>query len=223
MRARQPVRIVTLSRDYGSGGGEIAHIVGRTLGWRVIDRALIEAVAQRIHASREELEPLDEHVGGIVERIAGVFARGTPETPVMGAFPDPDTVAALERAVLKDALNELPFVLVGHGGQCLFSDRPDALHVRIVAPVGQRIRAVAARRGLEPQAAARETERHDAERRRYMKHHFGCDANDPGLYHLQLSTGFLSVEHAAALILQVIAWRETAAPQPAEASLTVTG
>ncbi len=211
MRARQPVRIITISRDYGSGGGEVAHLLGRSLGWRVIDHALLQEVARRLEAPEAELSPLDEHVGGIVERIAGVFARGAPEAPVLAALPDPDTVAAVERAVLHDALNDLPFIVVGHGGQCLFAGRPDALHVRIVAPLGQRIQAVAKRRALDVHAAARETERHDTERKRYTHHHFGCDANDPGLYTLQLNTGFLSVQEAAAVVLQVVDWREVPA------------
>lgn len=214
MRARQPVRIITISRDYGSGGGEIAQLVGRTLGWRVIDHALITEVARRIEAPEAELVALDEHVGGIVERIAGVFARGAPEAPVMTALPDPDLVAAIERAVLRDALENLPFVVVGHGGQCIFAERPDALHVRIGAPLGQRIQCVARRRGLDLQTAAAETARHDAERRRYIRHHFGCDAHDPGLYTLQLNTGFLTVEQAAGIVLQVVAWREATPPAP---------
>ncbi len=215
MRARQPVRIVTISRDYGSGGGEVAHVLGRSLGWRVIDHALLQEVARRLEAPEAELSPLDEHVGGIVERIAGVFARGAPEAPVLAALPDPDTVAAIERAVLRDAVNELPFIVVGHGGQCLFATRPDALHVRIVAPLGQRIQTVAKRRNLDLETAARETERHDTERKRYTHHHFGCDANDPGLYTLQLNTGFLSVQEAAAVVLQVIDWREVPASMDA--------
>lgn len=215
MRDRQPISIITISRLYGSGGGEVADILGGTLGWRVIDRALIQEAARRMDASEADLEPLDEHVGGIVERIAGAFAHGTPEAPVMGQLPDADMVAALERAVLRDALDKLPFIVVGRGGQCVFSDRADALHVRIVAPLGQRMRRVAGRRGLDPQSAAREAERYDAERKRYIQHHFGCDANDPGLYHLQLNTGFLTVEQAAAIVLQVIDWRgKVSAPAP---------
>ncbi len=210
MRARQPVRVITISREYGSGGGEIAQLLGRTLGWRVIDRALIQEVARRIEAPEAELEPLDEHVGGIVERIAGVFARGAPEAPVLTALPDPDLVATIERAVLRDAVQALPFIVVGHGGQCVFAERPDALHVRITAPLGQRIQCIARRKGLSAPLAARETERHDAERKRYIHHHFGCDANDPGLYTLQLNTGFLTIDEAASIVLQVVGWRETA-------------
>lgn len=207
---KQPVQIITISRDYGSGGSDIAQILAERLGWRVIDRALIQEVARRVEAPEAEVAAVDEHVGGIVERIAGVFARGTPEAPVMGAFPDCDMVAEVERAVLHDAVTQLPFVLIGHGGQCVFADRSDALHVRIVGPLGARIRRVAERRGLDPATAARETERHDAERRRYIHHHFGCDANDAGLYALQINTGVFTPEEAASLILQAVAWRAAA-------------
>ncbi len=211
MRAKEPVRIITVSRDYGSGGGEIAQLLGRALSWRVIDHALLQEVARRIEAPEAELEPLDEHVAGIVERIAGVFARGAPEAPVMTALPDPDMVARIERAVLRDALGDLPFIVVGHGGQCVFAERADALHVRIIAPLGLRIQNVARRKGLSLALAARETERHDSERKRYIHHHFGCDANDPGLYTLQLNTGFLTTDEAATIVLQVVDWRESQA------------
>ncbi len=213
MHAREPVRIITVSRDYGSGGGDVAQRVGKALEWRVIDRALLQEVARRMQAPEEEIAPLDEHVGGIIERIAGVFARGVPEAPVMGG-PDADTIAALERAVLHDALNILPFVVVGHGGQCFFSRRPDAFHVRIVAPRDVRIRRVGERKGLDLAAAGREVERHDAERKRYINPHFGCDANDPRLYNLQVDTGFFSLDEATHLILQGVVWRQ-AAPSPA--------
>jgi cytidylate kinase len=212
MHAREPVRIITISRDYGSGGGELAQRVGKALDWRVIDRALIQEVARRIQAPEEEIAPLDEHVGGIIERIAGVFARGVPEAPVMGG-PDADMIAALERAVLHDALNILPFVVVGHGGQCFFSRRPDAFHVRVVAPREVRTHRVAERKRLDAAVAAREIERHDAERKRYIQHHFGCDANDPRLYNLQVDTGFFTLDEATHLILQAVAWHE-ASPAP---------
>ncbi len=207
MRAREPVRIITVSRHYGSGGGEIAQMLGEALGWRVIDHALIEEVARRLEAPEPQVEALDEYVGGIVERIAGVFARGVPDSPAGSDLPDPDMVARLARAVLRDAAGDLPFIAVGHGGQCIFADRPDALHVRIVAPLRERARRVAERRGLELAAALHDAERHDAERKRYMQHHFGCDPNDPGLYTLQLDTGYLTLEEATRLILQVVAWR----------------
>ncbi len=220
MRA-EPVRIITISRDYGSGGGEVAQRVGKALEWRVIDRALIEEVARRIQAPEAEIAALDEHVGGIIERIAGVFARGVPEAPVMGS-PDADMIAALERAVLHDALNILPFVVVGHGGQCFFRRRPDAFHVRIVASRELRTHRIAQRKGIQPAEAAREIERHDTERKRYIQHHFECDANDPRLYHLQLDTSFFTLDEATHLILQAVAWRQ-ASPAPAASEVVGSG
>ncbi len=205
-----PVRIITVSREYGSGGGEIARMVGDALGWRVIDHAVIEEVARRLHAPEADIEAMDEHVGGIVERIAGVFARGSPEAPVVSPIPDPDTIAALARAVLRDALSSLPFVVVGHGAQCLFSARDDALHVFVGAPLKNRVRRVAERRGVAPDVAAREVEHRDAERHRYLRHHFSCDPDNPDLYTIQLNTGSISLEHARLLILQLVQWREVA-------------
>jgi cytidylate kinase len=219
MSTRLPIRIVTVSRDYGSGGAEVARLIGRALGWRVIDRALIEEVARRIQAPEAEIAAMDEHVGGIVERIGGLFARGIPESPVSGGLPDPDAIAGVVRAVLRDALDSLPFVVVGHGSQCYYSRREDALRVRIVAPFRDRVRRVAARRGLTLEAAERETESRDTERRRYIRHHYGCDVGDARLYAMHLDTSVLTLEEAARLVVQIVTWRETPGAQPALAGV----
>ena len=66
---------------------------------------------------------------------------------------------------------------------------------------------MAARRGLPHEAAARDTERHDAERRRFIHRHFGCDIDDPCLYTMQLDSAALSLDEIVGLILHVVAWR----------------
>lgn len=204
MRPGHPVEIITISREFGSGGSEVAHLVGARLGWRVIDRELIEEVARRLKAPAEEVERLDEKIAGLVERVGVILARGIPEAPVLTVAPDADYVATIERAVIRDAAGSPPFVVVGHGTQCMFSAAPGALHVRVVAPFGERARRVAERMGLSRSDAESHTRRTDDQRRRYIRHHFGCELGDPELYDLQLNTATLTMEESADLILEVV-------------------
>ncbi len=63
---RRRMRAVTISREYGSGGGEIATRLAKRLGWQLIDHALVERVASEIGTSTQETEVHDEHVQGMV-------------------------------------------------------------------------------------------------------------------------------------------------------------
>jgi CMP/dCMP kinase len=63
------MRAVTISRDYGSGGGEIAARLARRLGWQVVDHAIVERVASELGTSLEEAEAHDESTSGIIAQI----------------------------------------------------------------------------------------------------------------------------------------------------------
>jgi cytidylate kinase len=77
--------------------------------------------------------------------------------------------------------------------------------VRVVAPLAHRAATVASRAGIDPSAATAETERRDAHRARYLKHHFGCDNNDPTLYSVQFNTARLSTDAIVAAIATLVA------------------
>jgi cytidylate kinase len=217
MQRDHEVRIVTISREFGSGGSDLARMLGERLGWRVIDRSLIEEVARRLGAPPEEIASLDEHVGGIVERLGSVFVRGTPELPAPPPHPDALEIAEVARAVIRDAANDPPIVVVGHGGQCLFRGRPDALHVRLVGPLEERVRRAAERLGLPPRAAEARARRADEDRHRYIRHHFHSDWNDPHLYDVALDTGGVGLEEAVELLRGMIERRAgRAAAGPAD-------
>src|SRR2546427_10356492 len=62
------MRAVTISREYGSGGGEIAARLAKRLGWQLIDHALVERVASELGTSLEEAEAHDESSGGIISQ-----------------------------------------------------------------------------------------------------------------------------------------------------------
>jgi cytidylate kinase len=65
------MRAVTISREYGSGGGEIATRLAKRLRWQLIDHAVVERVASEVGTSLEEAEVYDEHVQGIISQVLG--------------------------------------------------------------------------------------------------------------------------------------------------------
>ncbi|MBI4513460.1 MAG: cytidylate kinase-like family protein [Gemmatimonadetes bacterium] len=200
------IRLVTVSREIGSLGSAIAERVATALAWNLVDRRLVYALAQRLGVTLEEAAARDERVSGLAERIAATLSVALPEF-VLGPTPlrpsDRHYKEITER-ILSRAVEAGPSVIVGHASQTLFADRADALHVRVHAPFTVRVGRVQERLGLDPEAAAAHVKQVDSDRATYIKHHYGRDWRDSGLYHLQINTGFFTTEHAAALILQCI-------------------
>ncbi len=60
---------VTISREYGSGGGEIAARLAKHLGWQLIDHEIVGRVAREVGVSEQEAAARDEHAEGILSRI----------------------------------------------------------------------------------------------------------------------------------------------------------
>jgi cytidylate kinase len=124
---------------------------------------------------------------------------------------DPDCVAAAAREVLLEAARNLPLVVVGHGGNCLFRGRPDVLRVRVTAPVDVRVRRVVKRSGVTLGQAAAMVRRRDSDRQHYLQRYYQNDMNDTSSYDLQINTGTFSLETAAQLVLGLV--RSSARPE----------
>jgi cytidylate kinase len=220
-QALSGMRAITISREYGSGGGEIAMRLARRLGWRLVDHEVIAQVARELEVHETAVEAHDEYVEG---RIAGILNRlrlrapggltpsavGSPVgTPLITATasPEGETRAYQEalRHVVQAAANTGHVVIVGRGGQVILADRRDVLHVRVVAPLAQRVAYVARREGLDEAAARTRVQTKDRARTRYMQTQYHCQHDDPHLYDLVVNTGVLDLDSAVDLIALALA------------------
>jgi CMP/dCMP kinase len=213
MLERHEIRIVTVSRQAGAGGAHLAQALAARLGWPTVDRTLLEEVARRLQAPLEEVEGADEYVGGLLTRTWKALARGTPDFLIAPLGAEPEAVARAEREVIQQVAESPPVIVVGRGAQCLLHQRPDALHVRMVAPWKVRAARLAEARGLSLEQAWEEARKIDEERDRYVQKHFHCRREEPSLYDLQLNTGGLTLDEAVEIVLGLIRRRQ--APESA--------
>lgn len=199
--------IVTVSRQCGSGGGALARRLADTLAWRIVDQEIVQRIAAELRVSEEEVAARDERVRGFIERIGTELSGAFPEL-VPPPFPpsrvDDDTVRVLCEGVLREAVRVGPVVLVGHGGQCLFHERSDALHLRVVAPVADRVRRIAEAEGSSPAEAREEATARDRDRASYLEHHYGRDWDDPDLYHVVVNLGRLEPAGAVEAVVGIV-------------------
>jgi len=201
-----PIQLITISREYGAGGSELGVLLGRTLGWRVLDHELVQQLAARLRCEEGEIKAMDEHVPSLLERLASAAVITAPELRVQSRpwVTDPDCIAAAAREVLLEAARTLPLIVVGHGGNCLFRGRADVLRVRVVAPFHVRIRRVAQRTGMALPQSASEVRRKDSDREHYLQRYYQSRVNDPCEYDLQINTGVVSLDAACRLVLALL-------------------
>lgn len=206
--------VITISRQYASGGSSIARTVAERLDWHLFDNEFVDRVAQQVGMSRREVEEREERVPGLVERLARALAVASPEVFVATGEPpevqfgrEADLVRATE-AVIKQAVQQGNAVLVGRGAQAFLAEQRDTLHVYIVAPREHRIRAAMERLGCSRKDAEEMVDETDAGRRRYVKEHYKRQWDHPDNYHLVINTGWFSYDEAAEMIVAAVRRRD---------------
>ncbi|MDD2534172.1 MAG: cytidylate kinase family protein [Eubacteriales bacterium] len=195
--------IITISRQIGSLGDEIAQALAQELGWDLIDRSqLIDRFFKDTTDARER---------HLLTESARFFLN-TASTGV-------SYLDQLQRGLFQLAGNH-SLILLGFGSQVIFSDHPQAIHVRITAPLDVRLARVAADCHVTHEQAEQMLETADRRHRRFVQTVFEVDSADETLYHQMLNTGYLSVRETVDVIVALLQIREIhAAPETTQPSV----
>jgi len=198
--------VITITRQYGSGGSDIARLVASGLGWTVIDNEFVDEVARRAGLPPDEVAQREERAPGLLERLARTLAVASPEmfittTGVPRVEEDEATIVKLTERVIAEAAATGRVVLVGRGAQALLAQREDALHVYIVASKPWRMKLAVERLGVDPATVERVVDETDRRRDHYVKAYYGRARQDVTNYGMVLNAEKLGFEGAAALII----------------------
>jgi cytidylate kinase len=206
-------RVLTGAREFGSGGADIARLVADRLHWKLLDNALITGIAEKAKVDPKVCRQFDERVDSWMNRLVrNALRHGPPEAPALvpaSAFLDSDTTARITQDLIREAHQLGNCVIVGRGAQCALQREPDVFHVYIYAPWREKVARVRRRFPdvAKPEELIRAT---DAQRAEYVRVNFGCEWNNPHLYHLLLCSS-LGEEAAADVILAAMGSRQPAA------------
>ncbi|MBE3557960.1 MAG: cytidylate kinase-like family protein [Ktedonobacteraceae bacterium] len=213
------MRAVTLSREYGSGGGEIARRLAERLGWQLVDHEIVARVAQELNISEEEAEEYDERAESTVSLILNSMRAISPAMFTAAsemAMTDSQTFREVLSRVVEAAVETQHAVIVGRGSQVLLKDRRDVLHARIVAPLEKRIRYVMQREACSRTDAEARIRLKDHDRQRYLQTQYRCRPDDAHLYDIILNTGVLSLDSAVDLLILALERKAAQLSVPAE-------
>jgi hypothetical protein len=184
-------RVVTVAREYGSGGARIAQLLADRLDWKLLDRCLVENIAQVARVEPKVAEQYDERPDPWVNRLVralwqGGSMRGTMAGPIPELF-DADTMASLSQRMIEEAAEIGNCVIVGRASQCILQKRVDAFHVFIYAPRAERLQRVRSRHASRAEAELAMDAR-DQERAALIRRYFNQDWSNRHLYDLMISS-----------------------------------
>src|SRR5881396_1334857 len=211
--------VITITRQYASGGSEVARLVAAELGWDVIDNEFVDEVARRAGLPPDAVAQREERAPGLLERLARTLAAGSPEMFIATAGvprvePDEAAIVQLTERVIAEAAAHGRIVLVGRGAQAVLAQRPDALHVYVVAAKPWRMKLAVERLGVNPAEVEKVVDETDRQRDQYVRTYYGRHRQDVVNYDLVVNTEKLGLERSAALAacLSLACWH---GPTPA--------
>jgi cytidylate kinase len=218
--------IITLSRQLGAGGSEVAAGVAKALGLRIIDRETIDQAALECGVPEIALHELGyEGRRGLMQRILDALKTSpaipsliemqrheavsplampsrsifTPAMPLLSAAMD--EYVRMVGLVIHNMAKEGKVLIIGRASQMLLRDNKEALHIQVVAPLSTRVQKLRDLEGLSQRDAKRRLLASDAARADYLRRYYNVNWLDPQIYDLVINTGQISIQTAVQLVV----------------------
>lgn len=184
------IRVITIDREYGSGGADIARKVSDLLGWKLWDQLLTNEIARLMDCDCGAVEAREEKRDPLYYRLFKSFMRGSSEgsqnAPRLKMV-DADCIREVAERVVKGAAQKGECVIVGRGSAYYLQDRHDAFHAFIYAPFQEKVRRLQA--GGKSEAEATElAETVDRDRAQFIKRYFDVEWPDRHRFHIMINS-----------------------------------
>ena len=203
-----PRPCITISRDPGSGGTEVARRLAGDLGMDLVGSKIIQQVAERADISEKVIASLDEKEVRLRDSWLDSLFR------TCHIWPD-EYVRYLTK-VVGTIGKQGNAIIIGRGGQFILPPE-ETFRVRLIAPREVRIRKVMEDSASDLESAERYVYKTEADRNAFLRKHFHADWTDSGYYDLIVNTGSLGIEGAVAVVKAAFAeWKKHPQAQSAD-------
>ena len=186
------IRIITIEREYGSGGGIIAKKVADRLGWKLWDQLMTCEIARLCKCDQSDIEEREERVDPLYYRLFKSVLRGSFEgslnLPRLQLL-DADSIMRITEQVTLKAAAEGNCVIVGRGSQHFLRDHDDTVRIFLYAPEEAKVRRLMAD-GMSRAEAEESVRTVDTERASFIERYFHLQWPTRSTYHAMLNTGF---------------------------------
>jgi cytidylate kinase len=200
------IQAITIEREFGCGGSEIASLLAQRFGWKLWDERLTQEIARLTQSSPEVVKKMEWRRDPAVYRIflsflRGAFEGGLPPTSRL-ALLDARRIAAVSEQAVNHALSDGPCVIVGRGSQYFLRNRKDVFRTFLYASRDYKIHRLV-RGGTPERDAIEQIDTTDKDRAAFVERYLGLKWPERHLYHLMFSTE-IGESRTAALLFECI-------------------
>jgi len=196
------IRIVTIEREYGCGGGEIARRLAERLGWKLWDQQLTEEIARLSDCPKAVVKDREERTDPLYYRLFKSFLRGSYEGSLNAhklKLVDSESILKITERVVRHAASTGDCVVVGRGSQHFLQNQRDALRVFLYAPREDKVRRVMS--GGKTEREAQElVDTVDRDRVKFIQKYFHVEWPSRSIYQIMMNTS-VGVEAVVQTIL----------------------
>ena len=189
------VRIITISREFGSGGRTVGKEVAACLGIPCYDKELIEKVAEETGYAREFVEEESEYAPSANDLAYMFLGRG------FDGLSNADRIWIEQRKIIEKLANDGPCVIVGRCADYILKDRSDCLHVFVYADKTFRAERIVKQYGETGVEPGKRLQEKDKKRKLNYKYFTDREWGKRENYHLSIDSGFFGIEKAVSIIV----------------------
>jgi uncharacterized membrane protein YczE/cytidylate kinase len=200
VEAPAPGMVITISREFGSGGHEIGKKVAEKLGFAFYDKSLIGLTAEKGGFTPEYIKEHEQKLAHSL--LFNLYEQNYAY--VDGQVPPLDALFLVQSKIIREVSEAGACVVVGRCANFVLKGRPNCFNVFVHANHGYRKKRLAEKRGMDEATAEKEIEKTDRERANYCMHYTGLAWGEADNYHLTIDSSLLGAEKSAELIIEAI-------------------
>lgn len=195
--------IITINRECGCGGRDIAHRLGEILGLKVYDKAILEAICEKYKLDEKEILRIKGQKLNLWDDLCQFYRQfGTMGNTYQTENKKPTSreLYYAESQIMRNLAKQESCIIVGRAGFHVFKDRPDAIHIFLIADRDLRIRRIAEREGLDEKSAAKYVDEADNARENFTKSFAEVSRYDARNYDIVLNVSRFTPEEIDAFL-----------------------
>lgn len=199
--------IITINRECGSGGRDIARRMGEILGLKVYDKAILEAICEKYKLDKEEILRIKSKKLNLWDDLCQFYRQFDTMDDSYLTEHKKITSRELyyaESQIMRNLAEQESCIIVGRAGFHILKDNPDAIHIFLIADRDVRIRKVAEREGLDEKAADKFIDDVDSARESFTKNFAGVSRYDARNYDLVINVSRFTTETVADFLAVII-------------------
>ncbi len=195
-------KIITISREFGSGGRTIGRMVAERLGIPFYDKELVDQIALESGFAPKFVEEHGEHSPGSSLFSYAFAPQGVPG--VMNGLSTADFLWNIQCSVILQLAEQGPCVIVGRNADYILKDRQDALHAYVFADIPYRAERIVRRYGEADKSPEQRLNEKDKRRRVNYQHYTGRTWGMSQNYDISLDSGVLGIDQCVDIICRIV-------------------